>query len=209
MLAAYADLQAGVGAAPVPDGDADEPAHPRLVERLERVAPEQALFLVLWEELSLGVLAAKAVRRLREVVGAKAEERRVRADELAGRKGGPDDLDHGPERDPYHSPFRPLARGDAVEYAPGERKLGRAADLGDHHLRHGPHAAPAEGLGGVEHGAYLRLVYLGVRDADAHAAVSHHRVDLFELARPLEVRPRRPAALARRGPLPHRAQLVL
>ena len=178
MLAAYADLKVGVGAAPVLDGDADEPAHSRLVERLERVALEQALFLVLREELSLGILAAKAVRRLRKVVGAKAEERRVRGNQLAGREGCPDDLDHCPERDPHPGPFRPFARGDAVEYALDKGQFRRAADLGDHHLRHGPHAAPPEGLGGVEHGAYLRLVYLGVRDADAHAAVAHHRVHL-------------------------------
>ena len=209
MLAAYSDLEARIGAAPVPDGQPDEPAHPGLVERLERVAPQQALFQVPRKELALRILAAKAVRRLREVVGAKAKERRVGGDELAGRQGRPDDLDHGPERDAHPRPARPLARGDPVEYALDVRKLGRAADLRHHHLRDGAHAAPAEGLGGVKDGADLRLVYLGVRDADAHAAVPHHWVDLGELARPLEVRPGGAAARPGRRAAPHAADLGL
>src|SRR5262249_55265294 len=84
MLAADADLQLGVGAPPLLDRDLDQPAHAVAIERLERVGLEdldrlvqpwlvQPLY-VLEQELTLGVVAAHAKCRLRQVVRAEAEE---------------------------------------------------------------------------------------------------------------------------------------
>ncbi len=50
-----------------------EPAHPLDVERLERVAREQALLDVRRQELAR-IVARKTHRRLREVVGAERKK---------------------------------------------------------------------------------------------------------------------------------------
>src|SRR5262249_60594915 len=79
VLAADADLELGLYAAALPDGDADQRADALLVEAGERVAREQALLQVVGEE-GPDVVAREAERRLGEVVGAEGEEIGVRAD---------------------------------------------------------------------------------------------------------------------------------
>ena len=205
VLAADPYLKRAVRGAPVFHGYADEAADAPRVERLEGISLEYVLVIVLLQELALGVLSAKAVRGLRKVVRAKAKERRAGAGQLAGRKGAPNDLDHGAKGDAHAAP---LALCHPVEYLLYECQLRRGADLRHHDLRAGVDAAPPQGGGRVEDGLDLRLVYLGIRNADAHAAVPHHGVDFGQLAGPFQLRPYG-AALRPGGPAgPHQAQLV-
>src|SRR5215210_7480043 len=70
VLAADAELEVLLDAAPALDGDAHQVADAVLVEELERVALEHAVLEVARQELALGVVAREAERRLRQVVGA-------------------------------------------------------------------------------------------------------------------------------------------
>ena len=83
MLAANADFQSSIGSPAVLNGNPHEASDAGRIERLERVAIKYVRVVVVLQELALGILAAKAVRGLRKVVGAKAEERRARAHKIA------------------------------------------------------------------------------------------------------------------------------
>src|SRR5207253_3378807 len=80
VLAANADLQLLLDAAPAHDADAHQVADAAAVERLERVAVEDPFFEVEGEELPLGVVAREAERRLCQVVRAAREEVRLLGD---------------------------------------------------------------------------------------------------------------------------------
>ena len=84
MLAADADLELRVRAAPALERDLDELADALFVDRGEGVGGEDALRQVRRQEARLGVVAREAERRLREVVAADAEE----GGEAGGREGG-------------------------------------------------------------------------------------------------------------------------
>src|SRR5262249_51619350 len=73
VLAADAELQVGAREPPALDGEIDDPTDPRLIDARERVAREDLLLPIRLEE-GAHVVAAQAERRLREVVGAEAEE---------------------------------------------------------------------------------------------------------------------------------------
>src|SRR5690606_32446044 len=73
VLAADAELEAGLGTAPPLDREADELADALLVERLERVVREDPGLDVAGEELAR-VVAAVAEGHLREVVRPEREE---------------------------------------------------------------------------------------------------------------------------------------
>src|SRR5206468_9718786 len=74
VLAADAHLQVGLRRPPALDADPHQVADTTDVERLEGIALEHSLLEVEGEELSFGVVAGKAERRLRQVVRPEREE---------------------------------------------------------------------------------------------------------------------------------------
>src|SRR4029453_11079096 len=98
--AADTDLQVRTGRPALLDGDADEAADTRGVERLERRDAEDAQLQEAGEEGALDVVAREAPAHLGQVVGAEREELRARGD-LPGRQRRPRHLDHGADRDAY------------------------------------------------------------------------------------------------------------
>ena len=80
MLAADADLEAGLVARPALDADSDELADAVGVDGLERVRLQQALFEVGGHHPALDVVAAEAEGHLGEVVRPEGEEVRLLGD---------------------------------------------------------------------------------------------------------------------------------
>src|SRR3954452_4831436 len=98
VLAAHAELELGLDR-PTPLGaDLHQFTNPVAVDRLERVALEQALFEVGGHHPALDIVAAEPERHLREVVGAEGEEVGLLGDGV-GAQGGTRRLDHRADRD--------------------------------------------------------------------------------------------------------------
>ena len=98
VLAADAELQVRLGLAAHPRRQPHEPAHARLVDRLERAAVDDlAPPCSAFEEAALHVVAREAERRLGEVVGAEREEVGVLGDPV-GHEARPRQLDHRADR---------------------------------------------------------------------------------------------------------------
>src|SRR5436309_12167401 len=93
MLAANADLEIGPRLAAARDADLDELADAVAIHRDERIDLQNALGDIDAEE-SGRVVAADAVGRLREIVGAEREEFR-RLGDIACHQARPRQLDHG------------------------------------------------------------------------------------------------------------------
>jgi hypothetical protein len=84
VLAAEADLEARPRRAAALDGEPDQLADARLVERLEGVAGDDPRLQVRREELLLSVVATEAQREAREVIRAKGEEFGTRGSKATG-----------------------------------------------------------------------------------------------------------------------------
>ena len=139
VLAADAELEAGLDRAAALDPERDELADALLVDRLERVLLEHAVLEVDGEEAVLGVVAREPDRRLREVVRAEAEEV-GRLGELRRAQRCARQLDH---------------RADQVV----ERLAGRCELLGDRLLDERAHAAQLLAVGDErDHDLDLRLL---------------------------------------------------
>ena len=76
MFAANAQLDGGPRLAPAIGGNRDELAHPFHIQTDERIGRIDALVDIGRQEAP-GIVAADAKRRLRQIVGAEAEERRL------------------------------------------------------------------------------------------------------------------------------------
>src|SRR5688572_18636198 len=96
MLAADAELEAGLRAPPPLGGQRDQLADSVLVDRDEGVALEDSLLDIMGEEAA-GVVAADSQRGLRKIVGSEAEEFGLGGD-VRGAQRGPGKLDHRPHK---------------------------------------------------------------------------------------------------------------
>src|SRR5258708_4881964 len=92
MFAADPNLEAGARLAPARNADLHEFTNALAIERNEGIDLEDALGDIGPEE-ARGVVAADAVGRLRQIVGAEGEELRGLGD-LAGHQAGARQLDH-------------------------------------------------------------------------------------------------------------------
>src|SRR5579884_1173302 len=202
VLAADADLEVGPGAPPALDAEPHELAHPRAVERLERVARQDLLLDVRTQELGLGIVAREAEDGLREVVGPEAEELRQSSD-LVSHERGPRDLDHRAE---LVVDLRPRARlyllGGSLQHGVHAAQLLEITDERDHDLGVRLHALALQLDSCLEDSADLHLVDRRVEQAQAAAAQPEHRVRLAQgaycrqqalaLSQPLGVRAPQP-----------------
>ncbi len=93
MFAAQAELEVRARRAAAFDGEADEFAHPLLIQRDEGVLSQDAARLVVAEEGG-SVIARDAERGLGEIIGAEGEEFR-RLGDFPGLERGARQLDHG------------------------------------------------------------------------------------------------------------------
>src|SRR5439155_9361382 len=96
VLAANAELEIGPGGAAALDGDLDHLADPGRIERDKRVMLEDAELLI-GADKARRIVARDAVDRLRQIVGAKAEERGALGN-LAGEQSGARQFDHRAHR---------------------------------------------------------------------------------------------------------------
>jgi hypothetical protein len=180
MLAADAELEGRPGLAPALGGDAHQFAHPRHIQADERVLLEDAGALIGHEEAA-GVVTADAVGRLRQVVGAEAEELGMLGD-VVGAQGGARQLDHRAHevRCLESGRLRHLA-GDAVDQLLQDGELARPGDERDHHFRLGRLAGLlVHGGGRLEDRAHLHLVDFREGDAEPAAAMAEHRVRFLQ-----------------------------
>ena len=178
-------LRSGRGLAAALGRDLDQLADALDVERREGVLLEDAALLVRRRRNVAGVVAARAERRLREVVGAEGEEVGVLGDRRRPQRGARQ-LDHG---------------ADEVVELLARHLADFRRDLVDHRLRsaRAPSPWPTSGImisgitvlpcffctsrGRLEDRAGLHLVDLGIGDAEPAAAMAEHRVELVQLVR--------------------------
>lgn len=85
MFATDSDLEAGLLAPSLRNRFAHERPDAAAIEHLERVVLEDLLFEIARDERGLGVIAAVAEGRLREVVRSETEELRVVGDLIGNR----------------------------------------------------------------------------------------------------------------------------
>ena len=181
VLAADAEPEVGPRLPAALDRDAHEVAHPRLIERLERVVDEDALLEIAGEERSLGVIARESERGLREVVRSEREEVRVFRD-LIGAHAGAWQLDHGAARVVDAAFFLDRAGSELAKW----RELLGEGDERVHDLDVRRRAgAPRDGLRCAHDGAHLHLVDLRPLQTEPAAARSQHRVGLVQRDDPL------------------------
>src|SRR3954464_8316624 len=91
-------FRSALASRPAPRGEPYQPAHARLVDRLERAAVDELLLHVLGQELRLDVVAREAQRRLRQVVRPEREEVGDTGDAIR-HEARPWQLDHGADGD--------------------------------------------------------------------------------------------------------------
>ena len=175
VLAADAELEVVADAAAALDGDPHQVADAVLVDRLERVALEDAVLEVVRQEAA-GVVAREAERGLREVVRAEGEEVGVLGD-LVGPDARPRQLDHRPDEVLElallgHRPHGQLAQAAQLLAEPDER----VHDLDERRppgsLRHRERRTRDR--------PHLHLVDLGVEEPEAARAPAEHRVRLLQ-----------------------------
>ena len=178
MLAADAELELGVGLAAALGPEVHELADAALVDRLERVALEQALLEVRRHHPALDVVTAEPERHLREVVGAEREEVGLFGD-LVGADRRPRRLDHRAD-DHVRLLLQTLAGAFDLLLDPGAGEVQFFTGDGqrDHHLDDRVLAALAQVGGRLHQGAHLHPVELRLDDAEADAAGADHRVVL-------------------------------
>jgi hypothetical protein len=128
------------------------------------------------------IVARQAERGLRQIIGAEAEEIRHLRDAIRGERRARQ-LDHGADEIlELFARHLPDFGGDLVDHRLHQLELlgrgnQRDHDLGDHRfaglLLHLGHR--------LENGAGLHLVDLRIGNAEAHAAMAEHRVELVQL----------------------------
>ena len=158
---------------------ADERPDPVGVDRVERVARQEAQLEVGGHQPALDVVAAEPEGHLGQVVRAEAEEVRALR-EVGGDERGARRLDHRADRHLQSSARRD---GDGLDEReldprPGEGQLGARDRERDHDLDDRS-ATLLEALdGGLQERAHLHLVEAGAHHAEADAARAEHRVHL-------------------------------
>ena len=177
MLAAHAKVHAGVGGATLLDGHAHQLEH-RRIDGLEGVLLQDLLVQVQRDELGLGVVAGEAKGRLREVVGAKAEEVGVLGD-LVGDHAGARQLEHGSHGNVELDALLGGNLGDhALDDLAGLDMFGRDGDKRNHDLGTRVDTFLDEAGGSRCHGANLHERQVAKDDGQTHAAQAEHRVGL-------------------------------
>mmetsp|Transcript_34408 Transcript_34408/g.111967 ORF Transcript_34408/g.111967 Transcript_34408/m.111967 type:complete len:633 (-) Transcript_34408:787-2685(-) len=186
MLAANAQLDVGPCGSAALNGDADQLPDALLVQAHEGVLFEDALGLVLWQEVSC-VVAAQAVRRLCQVVRAKTEELGLLC-ERTGLQAGPGQLDHRADSVVKLHPTLLLhILGSALDDFLEHLQLLHRGDQGYHDLGDGRTTvlgAPTRLGSSLEDSARLHFADLRVGHRQAAAAMTEHRVGLLELCGP-------------------------
>src|SRR5260221_2499051 len=183
MFAADADLQIWTRFAAFFDAHADHYAHALDIERLERVAGENAglLFVHIVGEEASRVVAREAHHGLRQVVGAEAEEFSDLGD-FVGKQNGARQLHHGADgvRN-FHAggleqTVRNFARG-LVE----NRHLFSVESERNHDLRYYFNLLLVAFDGRFDDGAHLHLQNFRIGDRQAAAAMAEHGVGFVQL----------------------------
>ena len=181
VFAADAAVEFRADALAEPDRHFHELADTQLVELRERVVLEDLLVVVGRQELAR-VVARETVRHLSEVVRAEAEELRLLGDRV-GREGRARDLDHRAhlvgDVDVRMRDFLVRRLDDDVLDV---LQLLRVARERNHDLRlHRPRAMSLLHLDGrADDRRRLHASDLRIGDAQAAAAMSHHRIELLE-----------------------------
>ena len=186
VLATDANLEIGPRLAAFRHRQLHEFAHAFLVEYLEGVVFQDAHRVVVRQELVLGVFTAEREGRLRQVVGAEAEELGILC-HATGAQAGAYHLEHAAELDADIDAVGQLDHlMDALDIAVDAQHLFHRRHLRHHDLGIDLDAFLGAQRGGFEDRLDLHRIQLGIGDAQTHAAMAEHRVDLGERAYLLE-----------------------
>src|SRR5712692_2754204 len=174
----YLELRAGLAA--TLDADADQFSHTLAVDHRKRVLFQDTFCQVCGQDL-VDVVARKAERSLREIVGSEAEELRLLGD-LVGDQRGARQLDHRAHQVMH---VRPFLGKNFLRHAAHDRclvlHLFQRGGQRDHDL--GMDLDPFLGYGyrSLEDGARLHLRDLWISDAQPATAVPQHGIELVQL----------------------------
>src|SRR3712207_3144657 len=172
VLAADSKLERRLSLPTALAGHRDKDSDALPVEGLEWILSQQASFLVVGEELLLGVVAAHTAYRLGEIVGAERKEVRVFG-YLAADGACPGQLDHGPN---LHGRLSHLLH-DAGPY---HRQLGGESDQRHHDLHHRDVSFRGNRSSCGSDGPRLHPVDLRPQYSKADPPQPKHRVNLFQ-----------------------------
>src|SRR6266849_8414753 len=179
----YLELRAGLAA--TLDADADQFSLALAVDHRKRVLFQDTFCQVCGQDL-VDVVARKAERSLREIVGSEAEELRLLGD-LVGDQRGARQLDHRAHQVMH---LRPFLGKNFLRHATYDRclvlHLFQRGGQRDHDL--GMDLDPFLGYGyrSLEDGARLQLRDLWISDAQPATAVPQHGIEFVQLFHPAE-----------------------
>jgi hypothetical protein len=169
MLTADPEMDVRIGPASLLHRDPHQAAHARLVDRHEGVFGHELALLVEREELP-DIVARKAERGLRQVVGPEGKEVGVLRDLGAGERG-PGELDHRTELDLEIDPrLLDDPPSDGLELFPHLPQLLGGRHERDHDLRPRIAAPLLETHRRLRDRARLHRVEPGFHDAQTHAS---------------------------------------
>ena len=152
----------------------------RRIQRLERIALQDLLLLVDAQELA-DVVAREAERHLRQVVGAEREELRFGRHLVRGQRAARH-FDHRADEVLHlDAVLLDRLRRDAIDDRLLIAQLLHVPDERDHDLGNDRVAFLRELARRRDDRPGLHLGDLGIGDAETHAAMAEHRVELVEL----------------------------
>ena len=180
MLATNPQLEIIAGGAAFFDGELHHFAYPFHVDGHEGVFRQNTRFDIFRQELAR-VVARQAEHRLRQVVGAEAEEVRDLGD-FARLHGRARQFDHRADAISNRLPrFREHRFRHPIHLGSGYFQLFFGGDQRDHDLRmRGVAGFLGDGERALEDGAGLHFIDFGIGDAEAAATMAQHGVGLGE-----------------------------
>ena len=179
MLAADADFQVGVRAAPELHAHLHETSHTFLVKDGERVCLQDALMDIFRQELPC-VVTGITEGHLGQVIRTEGEELCHLGDLVSG-EGCTRDFNHRANHVFHlHAFFFKYLLCHPADDACLLLQLLHCANEGNHDFRTGVKPAEFQVAGSFDDGARLHFRDFRIGDAQAAAAVSEHRVELVE-----------------------------
>src|SRR5579872_6834468 len=181
VFAANADLEVAIGTSAPLDADFHQSANAVEVDHLERVLWHEIEFDVVADEAAV-VVAAHAETRLRQIIGAEAEELgSAILHNLVGSDAGPGQLDHCADQVAHLDPLlgEDFCRRVVDDLGLGF-EFGREPHEWDHNLGLDLDSFLGCIAGRLDDRPSLHFGDLGINDAQPAAAETEHRVEFVE-----------------------------